>query len=272
MREVVGPGGAKAHTDASRHRPPMSSSPRKHVLLVEDEPGFRDVLQIGLEPAGFDTEPAGGLAEAIQILSEQSFDAIVSDLRLKDGSGIDLLTWMKEQGLETPGGHHDGLRHHGDHGPRPEPGGRGLPHQDQERHPGAHQGPQEPLRRVPAHLHLRDLEHRGSHRRGRDHPEDPGPGGQGGPGGHHRADHRGERHRQGGGGPAHPPLFGAVQGALRGRELRGPAREPAGIGALRLREGGLHGCHRGQARPLRGGPGRASCSWTRSGRCPCPSR
>ena len=80
----------------------MTLSSRKHVLLVEDEPDFRDVLQIGLEPAGFDTEPASGLAEAIRILSEQTFDAIVSDLRLKDGSGIDLLVWMKEQGLETP--------------------------------------------------------------------------------------------------------------------------------------------------------------------------
>jgi len=80
----------------------MTPPVRKRVLLVEDEPGFRDVLQIGLEPAGFDTEPAGGLAEAVQILSGQSFDAIVSDLRLKDGSGIDLLTWMKEQGVETP--------------------------------------------------------------------------------------------------------------------------------------------------------------------------
>jgi two-component system, NtrC family, response regulator PilR len=80
----------------------MTPASRKHVLLVEDEAGFRDVLQIGLEPAGFDTEPASGLAEAIRILSVQTFDAIVSDLRLKDGSGIDLLVWMKEQGLETP--------------------------------------------------------------------------------------------------------------------------------------------------------------------------
>ena len=80
----------------------MTPASRKHVLLVEDEPGFRDVLQIGLEPAGFDTEPASGLAEAIRILSEQTFDAIVSDLRLKDGSGIDLLVWMKERGLDTP--------------------------------------------------------------------------------------------------------------------------------------------------------------------------
>ena len=74
----------------------------KRVLLVEDEASFRDVLQIGLEPAGFETAPAAGLAEAKVLLSRGAFDAIVSDLRLKDGSGIDLLTWMKGQGLDTP--------------------------------------------------------------------------------------------------------------------------------------------------------------------------
>ncbi|HWQ09936.1 MAG TPA: response regulator, partial [Holophaga sp.] len=79
-----------------------STLPRKRVLLVEDEAGFRDVLQIGLEPAGFDTEPAEGLTEAVEILTRQSFDAIVSDLRLKDGSGIDLLVWLKDHGMEIP--------------------------------------------------------------------------------------------------------------------------------------------------------------------------
>ena len=74
----------------------------KQVLLVEDEPGFREVLQIGLEPQGFATEGVGGLAEAKRALEQRTFDAVVSDLRLKDGSGLDLLAWMKERGLETP--------------------------------------------------------------------------------------------------------------------------------------------------------------------------
>ena len=74
----------------------------KRVLLVEDEPSFRDVLQIGLAPQGFETQAVAGLAEAKGLLLEQGFDAVVSDLRLKDGSGIDLLAWMKEQGLPTP--------------------------------------------------------------------------------------------------------------------------------------------------------------------------
>jgi len=76
--------------------------PSKRVLLVEDEPSFRDVLQIGLEPQGFDTLAVGTVQEARRLLEETTFDAVVSDLRLKDGSGIELLTWMNGKGLVTP--------------------------------------------------------------------------------------------------------------------------------------------------------------------------
>jgi len=74
----------------------------KRVLLVEDEASFRDVLQIGLAPQGFESLAVGTLAEAHKLLLAEPFDAVVSDLRLKDGSGIDLLSWMKERGLRTP--------------------------------------------------------------------------------------------------------------------------------------------------------------------------
>jgi two-component system response regulator PilR (NtrC family) len=71
----------------------------KRVLLVEDEASFRDVLQIGLAPQGFESMAVGTLVEARKLLLAEPFDAVVSDLRLKDGSGIDLLAWMKERGL-----------------------------------------------------------------------------------------------------------------------------------------------------------------------------
>ncbi len=74
----------------------------KSILLVEDEASFRDVLQMGLAPQGFETVAAAGLAEARAALEARPFDAVVSDLRLKDGSGIDLLAWMKERGLDVP--------------------------------------------------------------------------------------------------------------------------------------------------------------------------
>lgn len=79
-----------------------TTSQLHRILIVEDEPSFREVLQMGLSPLGFDCTIAGGLQEAEKLLSSQAFDAIVSDLRLGDGSGITLLTWMKEKGIDTP--------------------------------------------------------------------------------------------------------------------------------------------------------------------------
>jgi len=64
----------------------------KSILLLEDEASFRDILEIGLAPQGFDPFPAASLSEAKRLLTERSFDAVVSDLRLKDGTGIDLLS------------------------------------------------------------------------------------------------------------------------------------------------------------------------------------
>ncbi len=80
----------------------MPPSPAKRVLVVEDEESFREILQIGLAGEGFDPFPAAGVKEAQRSLASEPFDAVVSDLKLKDGSGIELLAWMKEQGLKAP--------------------------------------------------------------------------------------------------------------------------------------------------------------------------
>ena len=76
--------------------------PRKRVLIVEDEPSFREVLEMGLAPQGFETHAVGDLEGARKALESGGFDAVVSDLRLGDGTAIELLTWMKEKGLALP--------------------------------------------------------------------------------------------------------------------------------------------------------------------------
>jgi two-component system response regulator PilR (NtrC family) len=80
----------------------MTLASTQRILLVEDEPGLREVLTLALEGAAFRCEAVAGIQEAQLALKEAAFDGVLSDLKLKDGSGIELLTWMKEQGLETP--------------------------------------------------------------------------------------------------------------------------------------------------------------------------
>jgi two-component system, NtrC family, response regulator PilR len=80
----------------------MPLTPARHVLIVEDEASFREVLELGLGPEGFLTHGVASLGEAKAALSGGRFDVVLSDLRLKDGSGIDLLSWMKEREDATP--------------------------------------------------------------------------------------------------------------------------------------------------------------------------
>ena len=57
---------------------------------------------MGLAPQGFRTKAVGSLSEAKLALEGNPFDAMVSDLRLGDGTAIELLTWMKENNIVVP--------------------------------------------------------------------------------------------------------------------------------------------------------------------------
>lgn len=61
------------------------------ALIVEDTPSIRDELEQIVFPMVDHVHPAGTLAEAEQLIGELSFDVVVLDLRLKDGSGLKLL-------------------------------------------------------------------------------------------------------------------------------------------------------------------------------------
>ena len=69
----------------------------------------------------------------------------------------------------------------------------------------------------------------------------------------HRAHPRRVGHRQGAGGPGAPRGVAARRQAVRQGELRRALRDPAGVGALRPREGGLHRRRRAEGGPLRAG-------------------
>lgn len=60
------------------------------VLLLEDESSIRSAVARGLGMQGHSVEAAGSLAEARALAAKQSPEALVSDLKLPDGSGLDL--------------------------------------------------------------------------------------------------------------------------------------------------------------------------------------
>ena len=66
-------------------------------LVVDDEPDLRTLYELTLLREGYRVEAAGTLAEAWQHLDERRFDAVITDMRLPDGLGLELLHRMVAQ-------------------------------------------------------------------------------------------------------------------------------------------------------------------------------
>ena len=67
------------------------------VLVVDDEPDLRTLYELTLLREGYRVEAAGTLAEAWQQLDAKKFDAVITDMRLPDGQGLELLQRMAAQ-------------------------------------------------------------------------------------------------------------------------------------------------------------------------------
>ncbi len=62
-----------------------------HILVVDDEPDLRTLYELTLLREGYRVDAAGTLAEAAQLLEQRRFDAVITDMRLPDGLGLELL-------------------------------------------------------------------------------------------------------------------------------------------------------------------------------------
>lgn len=72
------------------------------ILIVEDERKLAALLKQGLSEAGYGVGVAANCAAARDMLSETSFDAIVLDLGLPDGDGLELLRQWRRNGFNEP--------------------------------------------------------------------------------------------------------------------------------------------------------------------------
>lgn len=67
----------------------------KHVLLVDDETDFLEVMALRLESRGFEITTADYAAKAMKILEEKPFDAIVMDFQMPGMDGISALKTIR---------------------------------------------------------------------------------------------------------------------------------------------------------------------------------
>ena len=72
----------------------IARSPKK-ILVVDDEPSVTGSLSLILTEAGFEVLTAQSFAESTTILEQIPVDLVITDLRLADASGIDLITHVK---------------------------------------------------------------------------------------------------------------------------------------------------------------------------------
>ena len=66
------------------------------ILLVDDDSLFRQSIEIVLRKNGYKVYSAGGLKQALEILKDGDINLIITDLKMNDGDGIELLTKAKE--------------------------------------------------------------------------------------------------------------------------------------------------------------------------------
>jgi two-component system response regulator PilR (NtrC family) len=72
------------------------------ALIVDDEPDIRELLEMTLGRMDINTRSAANLEDAFALLESEKFDICLTDMRLPDGNGIDLVRHIQQQGLNLP--------------------------------------------------------------------------------------------------------------------------------------------------------------------------
>ena len=91
----------------ARRRAAVASAPEspvteaKRILIVDDEQSMREMLAILLKKEGLDVRTAGSRAEAADALRRGPVDLVLTDVKLPDGDGIEILRHVKAASPET---------------------------------------------------------------------------------------------------------------------------------------------------------------------------
>ena len=75
---------------------------REEILIVDDDAGFRKLLQTILAGEGYQVSTAATVAQAGDAFLHRQFHLVLSDLRLPDGDGLDVLRAAKAASPATP--------------------------------------------------------------------------------------------------------------------------------------------------------------------------
>lgn len=72
------------------------------ILIVDDDAGFRQLLETILKGEGYAVATAGKVAEARKACGSGRYSLVISDLKMPDGDGLDVQKWFAEHAPGTP--------------------------------------------------------------------------------------------------------------------------------------------------------------------------
>ena len=71
------------------------------VLLVEDDPDLRELMQLALQASGYAVDPAATVKEGQACLAAVPYSLVITDWRLPDGDGTLIALWATELGAKA---------------------------------------------------------------------------------------------------------------------------------------------------------------------------
>lgn len=80
----------------------MAAVEKHTILVVDDEPSLRRLLKLLIEKSGYKVITANGGDEAFELLGNVNVDLVLSDVRMADGDGFQLLSQIIDGGLGLP--------------------------------------------------------------------------------------------------------------------------------------------------------------------------
>ncbi len=75
----------------------MNAAPDR-LLVIDDEPDLRTLYELTLLREGYQLVSAETVGEALSLLATERFQVVITDMRLPDGSGLDVLAWLEREG------------------------------------------------------------------------------------------------------------------------------------------------------------------------------
>ncbi len=73
------------------------------ILVIDDEKSLREFLTILLEQEGYEVTTAESVATGLERLHKQTFDLVMCDLKLPDGTGLEVLADARKNHVACSG-------------------------------------------------------------------------------------------------------------------------------------------------------------------------